>query len=853
LSLVLKVALKGLFGRKLRLVATALAVVIGVAFMTGTFVLTDTMNRTFDDLFATVYKGTDAVVRAKAQFESPMGMGAQRARVSASLLPVVQRIPGVAAAEGNVMGYTRLIGSDGEALGNPAYGAPTLGGNWGSVAKLNSFTLVEGRAPKAPNEIVIDKKSAREGHLSVGDVTTVLTQAPPQKMRITGIVGFGSTDSPGGATVVLFTLPVAQRLVAQPNTYDAISVVADKGVSQAELASGISKVLPHGTEAVTGTTVVKETQNDMRKAMSFFGTFMLVFALVALVVGGFIIFNTFSIIVAQRTRENALLRALGAAKRQVLTSVLVEAFVVGLIASVIGVGLGVGVAIGLKGLLAAIGFAIPAGGVAFLWRTVVVSLLAGVGVTVVSAYSPARKAGKVPPVAAMRDVVSDSSGYGSKERVMVGIAVTCAGVGGLFAGLFAHPSNALAVVGLGAMLVFFGVSILGRAASLPLSRFIGWPLPRARGVTGRLARENATRNPKRTAASASALMVGVGLVAFISIFAASTQASIDATIDRAFTGDYIIDSGARYAGGLDPSLTERLNGLPGVEAVTGVRMGTAKIEGSVQAVLGVNPSTAFQLFDVKPLEGKSSGLGVNSIAVYKEIAKDKHLHIGSLVPAVFKDTGPKQLRVAMVYGENQPAGNYVLGMAAYNANFSNGYDTQIFIKKAPSASSTQTLDAIKKVVSGYPGAKVLDRASYKAEQARPINQLLSLVYVLLGLAIIMALLGIANTLALSIFERTRELGVLRAVGMTRAQLRSLIRWESVIIALQGTLLGLAIGIFFGWALIKASADQGIGQFSLPVTRLVIIVVLAGIAGVAAAILPGRRAAKLDVLKAVVSE
>lgn len=282
-------------------------------------------------------------------------------------------------------------------------------------------------------------------------------------------------------------------------------------------------------------------------------------------------------------------------------------------------------------------------------------------------------------------------------------------------------------------------------------------------------------------------------------------------------------------------------------------MGTAKIEGSVQAVLGVNPSTAFQLFDVKPLEGKSSGLGVNSIAVYKEIAKDKHLHIGSLVPALFKDTGPKQLRVAMIYGENQPAGNYVLGMAAYNANFSNGYDTQIFIKKAPSASSTQTLDAIKKVASGYPGAKVLDRASYKAERAQPINQLLSLVYVLLGLAIIMALLGIANTLALSIFERTRELGVLRAVGMTRAQLRSSIRWESVIIALQGTLLGLAIGIFFGWALIKASADQGIGQFSLPVTRLFVIVVLAGIAGVAAAILPGRRAAKLDVLKAVVSE
>jgi putative ABC transport system permease protein len=850
---VLKVALKGLLGRKLRLVTTALAVVIGVAFMTGTLVLTDTMNRTFDDLFATVYKNTDAVVRAKAQFQSPMGMGAQRGRVSASLLPAVERVPGVEAAEGGVMGYTRLTGKDSEALGNPGFGAPTLGGSWSTVPELNSFTLVAGRAPKAPNEIVIDKKSARDGHLAVGDITTVLTQAPPEKMCITGIVSFGSTDSPGGATVVLFALPVAQRLVAQPGMFDSISVVAGKGVSQAELASRISKIVPQGTEVVTGSTVVKEAQSDMRKAMSFFGIFMLVFALVALVVGGFIIFNTFSIIVAQRTRENALLRAIGAARRQVLSSVLVEAFAIGLIASVIGLGLGAGVAIGLKGLMAAMGLALPAGGVAFLWRTVAVSLLAGVGVTLVSAYSPARKAAKVPPVAAMRDVMTGSSGYGSKERVMVGVAVTCAGVGGLLTGLFAHLSNALAVVGIGAALVFFGVSVLDRTVSLPLSRFIGWPLPRLRGVTGRLARENATRNPKRTAASASALMVGVGLVAFISIFAASTKASINATIDRAFTGDYIIDSGARYSGGLDPSLARRLNSLPEVQAATGVRMGTAQIEGSVQQILGVDPSTASQLFDVKPLQGKPPDLGTNTIAVYKDVADNKHLHIGSLVPVVFKDTGPQELRVAMIYGEDQPAGDYFLSTAAYNANFPNGYDTQIFVKRTPSASNSQALAAVERVAASYPGAKVLDRASYKAEQAKAINQLLSLIYVLLGLAVLMAFLGIANTLALSIFERTRELGVLRAVGMTRAQLRSSIRWESVIISLQGTALGLAIGAFFGWALIKAAADEGIGKFSLPIPSLAAIVVLAGLAGVAAAILPGRRAAKLDVLKAVASE
>jgi putative ABC transport system permease protein len=389
--------------------------------------------------------------------------------------------------------------------------------------------------------------------------------------------------------------------------------------------------------------------------------------------------------------------------------------------------------------------------------------------------------------------------------------------------------------------------------ALPLSRALGAPLPRLRGAAGLLARQNAMRNPKRTAASASALMIGVGLVAFITIFASSTKASINATVNRAFTGDFVIDSGAGMTGGVDPGLAHRLNTLPEVQAAFGLRFGSAKINGSVQPLIGVDPATAFKVFDVKPLKGSSRDLNATAIAIYKNVARDKQLKLGDTVTAVFASTGIRPLRVALIYGENRPAGNYILGIDAYNANFGNQYDSQVFVKKAPGVSSARALTAVKQVAKEYPGAKVLSRSGYKSEQTKPVNQLLDLVYVLLALAILIALLGIANTLALSIFERTRELGILRAVGMTRSQLRSTTRWESVIIALQGTVLGLVVGVFFGWSLVRALHGKGIDQFSLPVTSLIIVIVLAGLAGVVAAIWPSRRAAKLDVLRAVAAE
>lgn len=850
----LQTTVKSLLAHKRRLFTTALAVALGVAFLAGTLVLNATIGRTLDDLFGDLYRRADGIVRSEAAFNGPQNTGQQRGRFDASLLDRVRGVDGVDVAQPMVWGYTRLIGKDGEPLGNPDMGPPTLGTNWIESAALNPFVLDPGgRAPAMDDEVVIDARTAKEGDFKVGDVATVLLQGPPQQVRIVGTAKLGTTEGLAGATYVMFTQRAAERMVAQPGRLDEIQLKAKSGVSQAELVRRVRAVVPAGLEVLTGEAMVKEVQSEVERMMSFFETFMLVFAVIAMVVLAFMIFNTFSITVAQRTRENGLLRALGASRRQVLGSVVIEATIIGSLASVIGVVLGIGVAVLLKGLLAVMGMDIPTTGTVVGRGTVVMSLVAGVVVTVLASVSPARKAAKVPPIAAMHAETIGSTGYGSKERVIVGLVILGLGVTSLLFGLLGSAGNALAYVGLGMLLVFLGVSVLGRTVSLPLSRVIGWPLPRVRGTSGQLARENAMRNPKRTASSAAALMIGVGLVGFITIMASSTRASVSATVDRAFTGDFVVTSGAGMMGGLDPSFTARVGRLPEIEAATGLRMGSAQVDGSVTMIVAVDPKTAFDIYDVKPRSGSPSDLGADAIAVFEDVAREKNLTVGDTIPVLFATTGEKQMRVALIYGENRPAGDYFLGVAAYEANFGNNYDTQVFIKRAQSVSVGSALAAVKNIATEYPGAKVLDQTGYKAEQARGVNQILALVYVLLALAIVIALLGIGNTLALSIFERTRELGLLRAVGMTRQQLRSTVRWESVIIALQGTALGLVIGVFFGWALVQALGDEGIDQFSLPILELGRVVIIAALAGVFAAIRPARRAARLNVLQAIASE
>ena len=654
----LRTSVRNMLAHRRRLAATAVAVILGVALVAGTLVLTDTISQTFSGLYTTVYQGTDAVVRAQAAFTGIQGSGAQRPPVNASLVATLRTVPGVAADDGVVRGYARLVGSNGQALGNPTT-TGTIGRSWPTVGQLNPWVLAAGRPPRAGNEIVIDQKSASDGHLAVGGTATVLVQGPPRKMLITGIARFGNASSPGGTSVILFTVPAAQQLVGQPGKFDSILFAAQPGVSQTRLARNLQAALPAGLEAVTGQQAASEARSNVMNQLGGFNTLLMVLAVAALMVGAFQIFNTFSITVAQRTRENGLLRALGATRRQILSSVLLEAVAVGLLASAVGLGLGVAVAAGLKALLAATGLDIPAGGIVFAPRTVIIALLAGTAVTVAAALSPARKAAKVPPVAAMQDAVATSTGYGSKQRVFVGTGVLALGAAVLFTGLLAHPSSPVLFAGAGAVLVFFAVAILGRTVSLPISRVLGAPLPSLRGVPGTIARQNAMRNPKRTAAAASALMICVGLVSFITMFTSSVTEAANTVYSRAFTGDFIINSGAGGTGGVDPGLARRVSQLPQVALASGARVGMAKIEGGAQQVVAVDPKTAFGIFDVQPLQGNQNDLGRDAIAVYKTEATDHHLKIGDHIPVAVRrhrhqvDAGRAHLRL-------QPAGRELL-------------------------------------------------------------------------------------------------------------------------------------------------------------------------------------------------
>ncbi len=670
--------------------------------------------------------------------------------------------------------------------------------------------------------------------------------------QIVGIATFGTQNSLLGATVTIFDQDTAARLIGQPGMFSGIRVQGRPGVSQEQLVSAISRRLPAHTEAITGAAATKESQDQIQQALSFFSTFLLVFAVIALFVGSFIIYNTFSIIVAQRTREMALLRAIGASRGQVLGSVLGEAFVVGLISAVLGLMVGILVAIGLKALLSGLGLGIPASGAVVHLSSVVVAFIAGVGVTMVVAIAPAVRASRVSPMAALREINVDRSAH-SLVRTVFGLLVLALGVAALFLGLFGHLDNGIAVVGGGALITFLGVAVLGPVIAAPISNLIGAPVARLKGVTGRLARQNATRNPKRTSSTAAALMIGVGLMAFFSIFAASATASVNQTIDSQFHGQFFVDSGQgsgqSEGAGLPHSVVAQMGRVPGVTAVLPVQLGTVDLDGSVDQIPGFDPKVLPALGDIDVRQGSLAALGADQVAVSQKFADDNNLRLGSVVPARFKSAEPVRLTVAVIYHDADLVGEAFLSSAGFDAHFP-GYQVQQVYVAANSSQLTSVHAALDRITAPYPTAKVEDVAEFKASQTQGVNTLLGLIYVLLGLAVVIALLGIVNTLALSIFERTHEIGLMRAVGMSRRQTRSVIRWEAVITALLGTALGLVIGLFFGWSVVKSLNDSGIHQLAIPVGQLLVVVIVAALAGVLAAILPARRAARLDVLAAI---
>jgi putative ABC transport system permease protein len=845
----LRATLKDLWARKIRLFTTSAAVVLGVAFMAGTLVLTDTIGKTFDDLFSDVNESTDALVRAEATIEqSSFDGGDQRPRIDDSIVRAVQGVDGVAFARGEILGYAQIVGTDGKAIGNPSQGPPTFGGVWHDD-ELNPYTLREGRAPRLQDEAVIDRLSAKDGDLHVGDRTQILTPDPVD-VTIVGIVTFGSADSPGGASFVGMTEAAAQQLFAEPGKFDGVGVIAEDGVSQTELRARIADAMPNGIEVITGEELTKENRDSIGGFVGFIKNILLTFASIALFVGSFIIYNTFGIIVAQRTRELALLRALGASRRQVLRSVLVEATAIGFLSSGIGLLLGIGIASLLKALMDSGGFDVPAGSIVVTPGTIITSFVVGLLVTVSSAYFPARKAAKIPPLAAMRDVAYDKTNA-SRGRLITGALVTVLGAAMLLIGLFGE--GGIAPVGFGALLTMSGVIILGPVLAPPIGRVLGAPLPRLKGTTGVLAKENTLRNPKRTASTAAALMIGVALVGFITVFASSAKASINKVVDDQFVADIIIDSGSFGDGGLSPRLADDLRSLPEVAAATGLRGAPANVNGGGSFLLAVDTATIAQFFDLGVTEGAIADVGADGIGVNEDWAADHHLQLGDTVDVQLLDGAVEQLPVRVLYTDQVLAGSYFVGTPFLEAHQPDQYDFNVFVLGKDGVDPDDLRVAVEEAAKTYPTAKVQDINDFKEAQAAQFNVLLVMIYALLFFSILIALLGIMNTLALSVHERTRELGLVRAIGMSRRQVRSTIRWESILIALLGTVLGIAVGLFFGWAMATKMKDVGFNTFSVPIVQLAVICVLAALAGVFAAIWPARRASRLDILQAIAAE
>ena len=850
-----RVTLKGVVAHRLRYALTALAVLLGVAFIAGTFVLTDTMNNAFNGLYTQIYQGTAAVVRATQPFAPPTNYGNQRQLIDSSLASSVAKVPGVRAVALDTEGYAQIVGQDGKTLGTVGNGAPTLGFGWTDVTALNPFRLLPGgQPPRGPGQVVIDRHSADVGGFTVGDQVRVLTKQGPGTYTITGIVTFGSADNLLGATIAGFDPVTAARLLGQPGKTNAIDVEAAPGVSAATLVTRIQDAVhAPGVEVVSGASVTAEGEQAVHQALSIISEFLLAFGFVALFVGAFVIFNTFAMVVAQRQRELALLRAVGASRRQVLATVLGESAVVGLVASAVGVLAGLGLAVALRAGMAALGISLPGSGIVVSPRTVLYGLAAGTLVTAASAIVPARRAATIPPVAALQDSAAEPrqpSLRRSARRLITGAL----GVVILSIGLFGHTGNKVQLVGLGAGAVFIGVAVLGTFAVRPVCRVLGAPLAHS-GTAGTLGERSAMRSPSRTSATAAGLMVGVAMVSMITIMVSSLKASADSTINSALRADFVVATGTQAggSGGLSSNLERSLTALPQVSDVAGIRSGVVKVFGTVTPVVAADPAKAAQLVDVGVTQGDMAAMTPAGIGVSTQVASSQHLHLGSTVAVTYPTTGTRDYTVQVIYSVRDVAGDYVLPLAAAQANFPSSLDIAIFVKLAPGVTATAARPAVNRVLAAYPNATLQDQTEYKAAQTKQYDTLLNLMYALLALAVLIALIGIANTLALSIHERTRELGLLRAVGMTRGQLRSMVRAEALVTSAFGALEGLLLGTFFGWAIVHAMRSLGATQLVFPVPQLLIVAVLAALAGLLAAIAPSRRAARLNVLRAVTTE
>ena len=872
------VTIRGLRSHLLRLGATALAVVLGVSFMVGTTVLGDTVKAGFDEAFADVNRGVDAVVRSDQEIPTPFG--AERVRIDASVVEQVSGQPGVAAVAGQIRRPIRLIDTAGEPIGNPNAGPPTFGLNWSEVPELNNWDLVAGQAP-VEGQLVLDKRTATDTNITVGDTVRVDIASGTRDFTVAGIATFGEIDNFAGAPAALLSTPEAQQLLAEPGTFDWLTVAGTDAVDQAGLVAGLSAALPEGTEAITGVEFSDESAGPFRDFINQFTAFITAFGVIALFVGGFIIFNTFAVLVAQRMRELALLRAVGASRRQVLVSVLGEAALVGVIASALGAVAGVALAAGLRQLLASLGLELPPRPLTLQSAAFIIPVTLGITITLLSALLPALRASRVAPVEAMGAAAIDTSAR-STPRLVVG-AVAAVGAAVLVAvGWSAEPTLALQLIGAGLVATFVAVTALGPLYLRPLAGLIGAPLRALTGITGHLATENARRNPARTSSTTAALTIGIGLVTVIAIAAASASASVASATQRSFISDLIVTPDSFL--GLSPQVATDIDALDEIAVATGLRFtftgvndpsagvddATSSVTGDGAgggggggvrgaSLLGIEPVRIDGLVDFEVTAGSLGNLVGDTIAVSTSEAEKLGVGVGDQVALSFQATGEQVFTVVATYGESPllRGGGFITSHDTFDANVppANRVDQQVLVEFAPGVNPNEGRQAVESVVAAYPTAQVNDLADLTASRAAQVDQSVALLYALLALSLLIALIGVVNTLLLAVYERTREIGLLRAVGTMSRQISGMIVQEAMVIAVIGTVLGLAIGFGFGVALfgVLTRAEPTFSVLSIPVENLIVIVVMGTVAGVLAGLYPAWRAGRLVVLDAIGTE
>ena len=845
-----KVTWRNLVARKLRLALSGFAIILGVAFVAGSFIFTDALSGAFNG----IVKGSTADVEVHPKGAGDFSSSQDTRTMSAADVAKLKQLPGASNAAGNVSVQNLwVLDSNDKLIGGN--GPPGLGFNYTDMTSITGdpiVTLTQGKLPHGPDEIALDETTADKGGYSVGDTVTLV---PPGgdltiKATLTGIVHFGSSGGLVGATLTIFdTQGIQDRFFGGNDVYTGASLTTAPGVSQARLTKAANAVLPSTFEAEQGDKLAKKNEDAIGKILSGINTFLLVFAAVSLIVGTFLIINTFSILVAQRSRELALLRAMGASKRQVNRAVLAEAFVVGLIGATIGIGGGYLLAIGLKALFGVIGLDIGSATFPLKPRTIIVSYVVGLVVTMIAAYLPARRAARIAPVAAMRDDVGLPEAA-LHRRVLVGGIMTAAGAALAGLGLFGSVSHDLVYIGLGALLILVGVSLTSPVVGRPVIHAVGSLYRRVFGTVGVLATENSLRNPRRTAATASALMIGLALMTMMSVFGASLKSSLDQAIKGTVTSQFVVSNATGQ--GFSPTVADKVRQVPGVGTVAEFRQQEAKVNGSSVFLGAADPADIAKALNVQVDSGAFSMLDPSSIFIDASEAKSKGYEVGQKLDVKFQG-GTQKLTVAGTFRTNSMPSSYLVTLDTLEKGSIAPQDFYLFISLQPGASESQVRAGIDKALANLPTVTLKNQQEFIDEQEAQINIVLYLIYALLGLAIIIAILGIINTLALSVIERTREVGLLRAVGLSRRQLKRMVRLESVVIALLGTVLGLVLGIVFGVALQQALKDEGLTLLSIPYTQLVIFVIAAVLFGILAAAFPSRRAAKLNVLQAIATE